>query len=339
MSSDSHWDDVVLLLNFDGSDNDFFKNNSDRTNGALSAIQSFKTNTSIENISTFTKKFGYSSFFSNGLEASFFGFHFIENMPLFCFEAWIYKTDNSRSIIFCEGSSFLSFYDHSTYGNYGVKESTNGFSFYIEDGGAGISGYQTNQNVNEYLKLDKWNHIRLTYDYQENLIFNKAKLYVDGTPVPLTISANNDVFSTSINYFSSGYTIFGFNNLDETVVAYRKDTAYYDSIRITTNTTRADELNANGTLTVPTAAYPIMSSTGIVSGVVKIGGTVASDKNVRLYKKDTGEFVKEMLSARNGSFSFNNLPNDKEYFVVIHDTSGTYNAVVSDSLITLPFVL
>lgn len=70
-----------------------------------------------------------------------------------------------------------------------------------------------------------------------------------------------------------------------------------------------------------------------ISGVVHEGKTPVSRK-VRLYRKDNGVFVAETKSDELGNYLFDGLPAGMAFFVVSHDSSGSYNAAVTDNIIS-----
>lgn len=53
---------------------------------------------------------------------------------------------------------------------------------------------------------------------------------------------------------------------------------------------------------------------------------------VRLYKKNDGNLVKEVFSAADGSYIFNNIANTS-YYLIAFDHTGSYNAVIRDSIL------
>ena len=76
-----------------------------------------------------------------------------------------------------------------------------------------------------------------------------------------------------------------------------------------------------------------LSGGSSVAGTVKEGATPVSRK-VRLYVKETGEFVKDVQSTTGGLYTFTNLPAGMVFFVVSHDSNGIFNAVIADNIIT-----
>jgi Concanavalin A-like lectin/glucanases superfamily len=69
-----------------------------------------------------------------------------------------------------------------------------------------------------------------------------------------------------------------------------------------------------------------------ITGPVTVQNTVAPFKQVRLYDKVTGRLMAQTRSAANGSYSFANIDSRREYFVVAHDETRTFNAVISDMI-------
>lgn len=69
----------------------------------------------------------------------------------------------------------------------------------------------------------------------------------------------------------------------------------------------------------------------VISGVITVEDVPAS-RRVRLYLRDSGILMAETWSAADGSYSFSNVDGAYEYFVVAHDHTRTFNAVVQDML-------
>lgn len=72
---------------------------------------------------------------------------------------------------------------------------------------------------------------------------------------------------------------------------------------------------------------------GIVSGTVKDKGSPDTPvaRRVRLHRKIDGMLVREMWSAADGSYAFMGLA-IQLYYVVSHDHTGNFNAVIKDSI-------
>lgn len=319
MSGDIHWDEVDLLLNFNGADENTFVNKKNN-NLTLRGVETLLP----VNFSSNVKKFGTGSFRRSSNDFIYFDFDgliYSSSLTPMCLDTWIYLESRDEIVtIFI----FRRYIDNlnSPQVKLLLYTGMDGRLYFNVFGR--IIGVQT--STTSFMTLNQWHHVRLTYDPNALYSFDRLKIYVNGINIDI-----------SCEYTSSPFPDY----YDEIVVSDvgSSGSSYIDDYRLTFGDTRNDDLKPDGTFNVPTAAYPIMSSTGVVSGVVKISDVVVANKQVRLYRKDTGDFVKEIMSGGDGSFSFDNLPNEKEYFVVIHDTSGTYNAVVSDSLITLPFAL
>lgn len=71
---------------------------------------------------------------------------------------------------------------------------------------------------------------------------------------------------------------------------------------------------------------------GVISGVVTINDVPGSRK-VRLFLKTSGQLVDEVWSEPDGDYIFNNVVPGVEYFVVGHDYTRSYNAVVQDMVV------
>lgn len=67
-----------------------------------------------------------------------------------------------------------------------------------------------------------------------------------------------------------------------------------------------------------------------VAGTVKMVNTPGAYR-VRLFSKVGARLIREQWAREDGEFSFDNIA-FREYFVVSHDHTGTYNAVISDSI-------
>lgn len=77
----------------------------------------------------------------------------------------------------------------------------------------------------------------------------------------------------------------------------------------------------------------ISSSSKPISGITRKDG-VPGSKIVRLYDRVSGTLVREELSKPDGSFSFENLANDVEFYIVVLDPQpgSAYNAEAVDHL-------
>lgn len=69
----------------------------------------------------------------------------------------------------------------------------------------------------------------------------------------------------------------------------------------------------------------------VISGTVKVLNNPAR-KQVKLFDKVSNAFIKATWSADDGAYSFTDIDPTREYFVVAHDETGMYNAVVKDGL-------
>lgn len=58
-------------------------------------------------------------------------------------------------------------------------------------------------------------------------------------------------------------------------------------------------------------------------------------RKVRLYDKPSGRLLRETVSAENGAYAFEHL-RDGVYFVLAHDHTGNYNAVIADAVTPEP---
>ena len=73
--------------------------------------------------------------------------------------------------------------------------------------------------------------------------------------------------------------------------------------------------------------------TGTITGTVKDKGTPDAPviRRVRLHRKVDGMLVRETWSAADGSYSFPYMA-AQLYYVVSHDHTGNFNAVIKDSI-------
>lgn len=51
---------------------------------------------------------------------------------------------------------------------------------------------------------------------------------------------------------------------------------------------------------------------------------------VRLFERQTGTFLKEVLTDANGNYHFDNISSNFEYTIVAHDHQRQFNAVIQD---------
>lgn len=74
--------------------------------------------------------------------------------------------------------------------------------------------------------------------------------------------------------------------------------------------------------------------TGTITGTVKDKGTPDTPvvRRVRLHRKVDGMLVRETWSAANGTYTFNRMA-AQLYYVVSHDHTGNFNAVIKDSIL------
>lgn len=108
----------------------------------------------------------------------------------------------------------------------------------------------------------------------------------------------------------------------------------------------SDVILGGGFLTkplTPTVSTPMIVTTAflsrpvnfvgraVISGTVKVLNNPAR-KQVKLFDKISNQFIKATWSADNGAYSFTDIDPAREYFVVAHDETGMYNAVVKDGL-------
>lgn len=68
-----------------------------------------------------------------------------------------------------------------------------------------------------------------------------------------------------------------------------------------------------------------------ISGVTKNGTTPVSRK-VQLLDVAAMTIVAETISAADGTYSFNNLPNTRQYCVVAYDPTFTYDPAARDNV-------
>jgi hypothetical protein len=73
----------------------------------------------------------------------------------------------------------------------------------------------------------------------------------------------------------------------------------------------------------------LFSGSGVIAGTVTVEGTPAA-RQVRLFDKKTGLLIDETLSQANGAYQFDRLELAREYFVVSHDYTRVFNAVIQD---------
>lgn len=89
-------------------------------------------------------------------------------------------------------------------------------------------------------------------------------------------------------------------------------------------------------LSMPKPILTIMNSNqgfGQIKGTTKKTGVNYSPVPVCCFNKLTREFLWEIKSKPDGSYSFKNIAKGLECFVVAFDPSGEYNAVISDKVI------
>lgn len=79
----------------------------------------------------------------------------------------------------------------------------------------------------------------------------------------------------------------------------------------------------------PVFLYSPYKGYGTISGVVTIND-VPGSRRVRLFIRTTGQLVDEVWSEADGNYTFTNVVPGIEYFVVGHDHTRSYNAVVQD---------
>jgi hypothetical protein len=74
---------------------------------------------------------------------------------------------------------------------------------------------------------------------------------------------------------------------------------------------------------------------GVITGNVTEGTTLSSApvvRKVRLFHKRAAILIDETWSNSSGDYGFYNVDPSVEYFVVAHDHTRTYNAVVQDMI-------
>jgi hypothetical protein len=84
---------------------------------------------------------------------------------------------------------------------------------------------------------------------------------------------------------------------------------------------------------------------GIDGGWCRVVGTVSIDatpdvpvsRRVRLFDALTGRVIREVWSAADGTYSFNGI-RAGTYFVIAHDHTLEYNAVIRDRIEAVPMV-
>lgn len=89
-------------------------------------------------------------------------------------------------------------------------------------------------------------------------------------------------------------------------------------------------------LVIPAAGTGLYDGTASISGVVTENGLPVV-RYVRLFDKVSGTLVRVTRSAADGSYRFNRVKANHEWFVVSHDTENrAYNAVIQDMIRTEP---
>ena len=68
-----------------------------------------------------------------------------------------------------------------------------------------------------------------------------------------------------------------------------------------------------------------------ISGYIKKIGTVFASR-VRLYEKITGRLVADIQADEHGYYEFNGIF-PAEYYIVAHDPSRQFNAVIQDNVV------
>lgn len=99
----------------------------------------------------------------------------------------------------------------------------------------------------------------------------------------------------------------------------------------------------------PSAAQPALiralehqgkfNGVGRVAGTVKVAGTPDAPvfRRVRLFAKRGGEWIRETWSNPDtGEYAFDYVMMNEELFIIAHDHTGVYNAVISDSIFADP---
>lgn len=93
-------------------------------------------------------------------------------------------------------------------------------------------------------------------------------------------------------------------------------------------------------LDLPLLVIPAPTGIGDYFGMASISGVVTENglpvvRYVRLFDKVSGTLVRVTRSAADGSYRFNRVKADHEWFVVSHDTENrAYNAVIQDMIRT-----
>lgn len=72
-----------------------------------------------------------------------------------------------------------------------------------------------------------------------------------------------------------------------------------------------------------------------IAGTVKIEG-VAARRRVRCFERQTGRFIAETWSAKDGTYRIDDLYQGRQYLIVAMDYDLEYNAVVADNVVPVP---
>ena len=96
-------------------------------------------------------------------------------------------------------------------------------------------------------------------------------------------------------------------------------------------------LNAAGSLVLTDVVRNFwISGSGRVAGTVKEAATPSDlplRRKVRLVDQRSGRIYGEMWSnAATGEYAFENIDETRTYYVISHDHTGNYNAVVKDGI-------
>ena len=85
----------------------------------------------------------------------------------------------------------------------------------------------------------------------------------------------------------------------------------------------------------PSSSDGIAHGTATISGGVyeKASPNIPMSRQVRCFDLQTGRLVGSTWSATDGAYTIGGLAPARMYFVVSHDHTGTYNAVIRDRIL------
>lgn len=84
--------------------------------------------------------------------------------------------------------------------------------------------------------------------------------------------------------------------------------------------------------------YPLLrkdiydSGHGYIAGIVEQEGTPIGNRRVRLFDQVSGRFLRETISADDGSFEFDYIALNRVYIILSEDPTGNYDVVAHDNI-------